>query len=83
MNVAVLVLRRRPVAHDHYRAPTICPILGCISCAYLASPWSGRDVQQYKIAGVLLAIGAVLFVVNWLLHGRKPVTLHAENLGKS
>ena len=43
----------------------------------------GRDVQQYKIAGVLLAIGAVLFVVNWLLHGRKPVTLHAENLGKS
>jgi amino acid transporter len=83
VNVAVLVLRRRPVQHEHYRAPTICPILGVVSCAYLASPWSGRDVEQYEIAGVLLAIGAVLFVVNWLLHGRKPITLHAENLGKN
>jgi amino acid transporter len=83
VNVAVLVLRRRPVAHDHYRAPTIFPILGFLSCAYLASPWSGRDVEQYQIAGVLLAIGAGLFVVNWLVHGRKPVTLHAENLGKN
>jgi amino acid transporter len=83
VNVAVLVLRRRPVAHEHYRAPTICPILGLVSCAYLASPLSGRDPQQYKIAGVLLAIGAVLFVLNWLLHGRRAVTLHAENLGKN
>jgi basic amino acid/polyamine antiporter, APA family len=83
VNVSVLVLRRRPVAHDHYRAPTILPVLGLLSCVYLASPLSGRDVQQYKIAGVLLAFGAVLFGVNWLLHGRKPVTLHAENLGKN
>jgi APA family basic amino acid/polyamine antiporter len=83
VNVAVLVLRRRPAAHEHYRAPTICPILGLISCSYLALPWSGRDPQQYKIAGVLLAMGAVLFVVNWLLHGRKPVTLNPENLTKN
>jgi APA family basic amino acid/polyamine antiporter len=82
VNVAVLVLRRRPVAHDHYRAPTICPIVGLLSCAYLASPLSGRDPQQYKVAGVLLVIGAVLFVANWLLHGRKPAIVHAENLGK-
>jgi APA family basic amino acid/polyamine antiporter len=83
VNVAVLVLRRRPVAHDHYRAPTICPIVGLLSCAYLASPLSGRDPQQYKVAGVLLVIGAVLFVANWLLHGRKPAIVHAENLGKN
>ncbi len=83
VNVAVLVLRRRPAAHDHYRAPTICPILGLISCSYLASPWSGRDPQQYKIAGVLLAVGAVLFVVNWLVHGRKPLALNPENLTKN
>jgi basic amino acid/polyamine antiporter, APA family len=83
VNFSVLVLRRRPVSHDHYRAPTICPILGLISCAYLVSPWSGRDPQQYKIAGVLLAIGAVLFAVIWALHGRKPAALRADNLTKS
>ena len=67
VNAAVLVLRRRPVEHRHYRAPTIFPVLGIICCAYLATPWSGRDPQQYKIAGVLLVIGLVLFGVNWLL----------------
>jgi hypothetical protein len=50
---------------------------------YLASPFSGRDPQQYKIAGVLLGVGAVLFVANWVVHGRKTVELDAENLGKS
>jgi amino acid transporter len=83
VNVAVLVLRRRPVEHDHYRAPTIFPILGFVSCAYLASPWSGRDPAQYKVAGVLLAIGLVLFAANWLLHGRRTTPLDAEKLGKS
>ena len=38
VNVAVLVLRARPVAHAHFRAPTLCPILGLVSCLYLASP---------------------------------------------
>jgi amino acid transporter len=70
VNVAVLVLRRRPVAHRHFRAPTICPVLGFVSCVYLASPWSGRDPDQYAVAGVLLVIGLALFGVNWLVHGR-------------
>lgn len=83
VNVAVLVLRRRPVEHDHFRAPTICPILGFVSCVYLASPWSGRDPAQYKVAGVLLAIGLVLFAANWWLHGRRTVALDAAKLGKS
>jgi APA family basic amino acid/polyamine antiporter len=84
VNVSVLVLRRRPVAHDHYRAPTICPILGLVSCAYLASPWARDPSQfvQYKIAAVLLGIGGVLFVVNWLLYGRRAAILNAANLGK-
>jgi hypothetical protein len=83
VNVAVLVLRARPVAHDHYRAPTICPIIGFVSCVYLASPWSGRDPAQYKVAGVLLAIGLVLFVGNWWLHGRRTAPLDPDKLGKS
>lgn len=82
VNVAVLVLRRRPSEHDHYRAPTICPILGFVSCVYLASPFSGRDPQQYRIAGVLLLIGVVLFLINWLVHRRGPRAIDATQLGK-
>jgi amino acid transporter len=70
VNAAVLVLRRRPAEHAHYRAPAILPVLGIVSCAYLASPWSGRDAEQYWVAGALLALGLALWAVNWTLHGR-------------
>ncbi len=70
VNAAVLVLRGRPVEHHHYRAPTVFPVLGIICCAYLATPFSGRDPQQYKIAGVLLVIGLLLWGVNWLVRRR-------------
>jgi APA family basic amino acid/polyamine antiporter len=66
VNVAVLVLRRDPVDYQHFRTPTILPILGTLSCAFLAGPWTGRDPVQYKIAGVLIAIGIVLWVVTVL-----------------
>lgn len=67
VNVAVLVLRRQPVAHAHYRAPTLCPVLGAISCVYLAV---GRDPAQYRVAGVLLLLGVALFGLNWMI-GRR------------
>lgn len=70
VNVAVLVLRRSEVAHAHYRAPVALPVLGAVSSVYLASPLSGRDVEQYELAGVLLAVGIALWVLNWLAHGR-------------
>ena len=63
VNVAVLVLRLRTVGHKHYRAPTIFPVLGAISCVWLASPFSGRDPAQYRVAGVLLLIGLALYGV--------------------
>ncbi|MET9020919.1 APC family permease [Actinopolymorpha sp. NPDC004070] len=65
VNAAVLVLRKDPVEHRHYRAPTVFPVLGIVCCAYLATPWSGRDPQEYAIAGVLLAIGLVLWFATW------------------
>ena len=34
VNVAVLVLRRDPVDHQHFRTPTILPILGAVFCAF-------------------------------------------------
>jgi amino acid transporter len=66
VNVAVLVLRGQPVEHAHYRAPTVCPVLGAVSSAYLASPWSGRAQEDYRIAGVLLAVAVLLWGANRL-----------------
>jgi amino acid transporter len=63
VNIAVLVLRRDPVDHAHFRTPTVLPVLGALTCAFLAGPWTGRDPVQYKVAGVLIAIGVVLWVV--------------------
>jgi amino acid transporter len=62
VNIAVLVLRRDPVAHKHFRTPTILPVFAGLSCAFLAGPWTGRDLVQYKIAGILIGIGIVLWV---------------------
>ncbi len=63
VNIAVLVLRRDPVEHSHFRTPTFLPWVGALSCGFLVGPWTGRAVVQYEIAGVLLAIGIVLWVV--------------------
>jgi amino acid transporter len=68
VNVAVLVLRRDPVDHAHFRTPTVLPVLGALSCAFLAGPWTGRDPVQYRIAGILLAIGVGLWVVTVLVN---------------
>ncbi|MGH3862889.1 APC family permease [Actinokineospora sp.] len=71
VNVAVLVLRKDPVAHNHFRAPTVLPVIGAVTCAFLASPLSGRPAREYGIAAILLAIGAVLWGVNHLLFGSR------------
>ena len=63
VNVAVLVLRKDKVEHKHFRTPTILPIIGAISCFFLVGPWTGRDPVQYSIAGVLLFIGVLLWLV--------------------
>jgi APA family basic amino acid/polyamine antiporter len=72
VNLAVLVLRGQRVEHAHYRAPTICPVLGLVSCLYLASPLAGREPEQYVVAGVLVLLGIVLYLVNRFL-GRRAI----------
>ncbi|WP_460858011.1 APC family permease [Nocardiopsis coralliicola] len=64
VNVAVLVLRKDTVGHEHFRAPTWAPVLGAITCAYFASPLTGRPLAEYAIAGTLLGIGVVFWLVN-------------------
>src|SRR3954470_19569675 len=61
VNIAVLVLRRDKVDHKHFRAPTAIPVIGAVVCAYLASPLSGRAATDYKIAGILLVVGVILW----------------------
>lgn len=68
VNIAVLVLRKDKVGHSHFNTPTIMAVIGALSCAFLAGPWTGRDPIQYKIAGVLLAIGIALWVVTVLVN---------------
>ncbi|NEA32555.1 APC family permease [Streptomyces sp. SID13031] len=68
VNVAVLVLRRDPVEHKHFHAPTALPVLGVVLCVYLASPLSGRAKQDYKIAGYLMVVGVGLWALTWLLN---------------
>ncbi|MEU1985632.1 APC family permease [Nocardia sp. NPDC019395] len=66
VNIAVLVLRRDRVGHHHFRTPTPLPVLGAVCCAYLATPFTDRNPQQYAIAGVLLAVGVVLWALTAL-----------------
>jgi amino acid transporter len=81
VNVAVLVLRRDPVTHHHYRTPTLLPVLGAATCVVLASPFVGRESSVYLTAGVLLGIGVLLWFVNRAIVG-KPGQLDAERMAR-
>ncbi len=72
VNVALLVLRRRPVDHDHFHAPAPLPWVGAATCLYLAGPWARSDeqLQQYEIAAYLLVGGVILWVITYVLHRR-------------
>jgi basic amino acid/polyamine antiporter, APA family len=67
VNVSALVLRRDEVAHDHFRSPGIAPVLGAgISILLIAD----RDPEIFLRAGLLLAAGAVLFLLSRLASRR-------------
>jgi APA family basic amino acid/polyamine antiporter len=68
VNICCLVLRRDPVQTKHFRAPTPLPIIGALCCAYLVGPWTGRDTGQYTIAGLLIGVGVVLWLITWLIN---------------
>ncbi|ACZ29100.1 amino acid permease-associated region [Xylanimonas cellulosilytica DSM 15894] len=68
VNVALVVLRRQPVEHRHFRTSLPVAILGAITCAFLAGPWARSEAQQqqYTIAGALVAVGIVLSFFTYL-----------------
>ncbi|WP_369370810.1 APC family permease [Promicromonospora sp. Populi] len=66
VNVCVLVLRRDPIDRKHFVAPTVLPVIGALACAFFVGPWTGRPVLEYQIAGWLLGIGLILWVLMWI-----------------
>lgn len=60
VNICVLVLRREQVAADHFRAPTVMPVIGFfVSVALLTT----KEPATFARAAALLLIGVVLWLV--------------------
>jgi APA family basic amino acid/polyamine antiporter len=75
VNIAVLVLRRDVrEPGSHFKTLTVLPVIGAIVSAYLVTPLSGRPSQQYVVAGGLLVLGVVLWVITWLINRRLGIT---------
>lgn len=85
VNIAVLILRRDPVDHEHFTSPTVIPVLGALSCAFLVGPWTGRDFAHYKIAAGLLVLGIILWALTWFtnrgVRAKKTGFRNPENIG--
>jgi len=81
VNVAVLVLRKKPVEHPHFRTHKVAAVVGAIASLVLASPLTGREPRAYLIAAILVGTGALLWLINRLVNGPAK-ELSPENLGK-
>jgi len=65
VNIACLVLRRDG-RESRFRSPGPTPAIAALACLFLVGPWVDRDAIIYEIAGGLLVIGIVLWVITWL-----------------
>jgi APA family basic amino acid/polyamine antiporter len=79
VNVAVLVLRRDPVAHEHFRAPTALPVIGALTCVALVARTLVDDPGTAAYAAGLLVLGAVLWVLARAIAG-PPEPIDPERL---
>ncbi|QQB64908.1 APC family permease [Kytococcus sedentarius] len=86
VNIACIVLRKRDheVEHRYFKAPGWIPWVGAVLCLYMVGPWTGRDTEQYVIAGWLLLIAVILWALTWFLNRAlyaKPTRVrHPEDL---
>ncbi|WP_312676424.1 APC family permease [Microbacterium sp.] len=69
-NIAVLVLRRDRVEHDHFRVWTVVPVLGALSCILLLTQ---QEPMVWLFAAILLAVGVGLYFLARL--GRRADTV--------
>jgi APA family basic amino acid/polyamine antiporter len=76
VNICVLVLRRDPVGHSHFVAPSIMPVIGALVALVFLLPIN-RTGEIYRTAIYLLIGGLVLWAVNFLVT-RSTGTVVAE-----
>jgi APA family basic amino acid/polyamine antiporter len=69
VNTAVLVLRKDEVEHEHFRAPSIVPMLGVAACAGLIVHEAFDDLTVFAYAGGMIAIGIALWALNRVAGG--------------
>jgi basic amino acid/polyamine antiporter, APA family len=72
VNVAVLVLRRERVEHEHFHAPSVFPVLGALVSIALLVDTALDDASVFLRAAILLAVGAALWFVNRLASRSAP-----------
>ena len=69
VNATVLYLRRDPVDHDHFRVPSVVPVIGIgLSIALLTQ----IEGEIFARAGILVGVGLVLWIINALLVRAQP-----------
>ena len=66
VNVACLVLRKDTTRQGFFRSPGQTPAIAAVlSVALVVIPIAERDPLQYVVAGVMIGLGVVLWVVTW------------------
>ena len=63
VHVSLLVLRKTPVDHEHFKAPAALPWLGAATCAGLAVQQVVEDPKLVLWAGGLLLFGLILWTI--------------------
>jgi basic amino acid/polyamine antiporter, APA family len=63
VNIAVLVLRRDRVDHDHFTTPAVIPVLAIAIIVILLGQ---QEIAIFLRAGILVLIGLALYLVNYL-----------------
>ena len=62
VNIAVLVLRRDRVDHDHFRTPAAIPVIAIVVIVALITQ---QEAGIFLRAGIILLVGLVLYLVNY------------------
>jgi APA family basic amino acid/polyamine antiporter len=75
VNASVLALRRQPVDVPHFRAPTIMPVLGLLSCLLVLTQQTAATLSR---AGLLLLGGVALCAATRFAYRRQvPAGSHS------
>jgi amino acid transporter len=80
VNAAALILRREPVEHDHFSAPSVFPVLGAVVSVALIVDTALDDLATFARAAALLVVGAALWLVNRVVEGPRE-EIEVERLG--